>query len=67
MAKRNRTVLALGAAALLLISLATDWRADIAVAIERKGDLSPQKVEAVVDLGLVAISVLVTWSKRLDY
>ncbi len=67
MFKRNRIVLALGVAALLLISFATDRRADIAVAMQRPGDVSPQKVEAVVDLGLVAISVLVTWSRRLDY
>lgn len=67
MVKRNRIFLALGAAALLLMSLATERRADISVAMQRPGDLAPQKVEAVVDLGLVAVSVLVTWSKRLTY
>ena len=67
MVKRNRFILALGVAALLLISLATDRRADFSLAMQRQGDVSPQKVEAVVDLGLVAISVLVTWSRRLDY
>ena len=67
MAKRNRIVLAFGAAALLLIALAPDRRADIAIAMQRQGDASPQRVEAALDLGLVAISVLVTWSRRLDY
>lgn len=67
MVKRNRIIVMLGAAALLLISLATDRRADIAVALQRQGDPSPQRVEAVVDIGLVAVSVLVTWSRRLNY
>ena len=67
MAKRNRIVLALGVAALLLLSLAPDLRADIRVAMQRQGDVAPQRVEAAVDLGVVAVSVLVTWSRRLTY
>jgi hypothetical protein len=67
MVKRNRIILALGAAALLLISLAPDRRADIAIQMHRGGDIAPHKVEATVDLGIMAISVLVTWSKRLVY
>ena len=67
MIKRNRIILALGAAALLLVALAPEWRADIAIAMQRRGDLAPQKVEAAVDLGVIAVSVLVTWSRRLAY
>lgn len=67
MVKRNRTIVILAAAALLLLSLASERRADIAIAMQRPGDAAPQKVEAVVDLGLIAVSVLVTWSRRLDY
>lgn len=67
MVKRNRIILALGVAALLLVSLADDRRAGLSIAMARQGDPSPQRMEAVVDLGLVAISLLVTWSKQLDY
>ena len=31
------------------------------------GDLAPQKAQAIVDIGLASVSVLVTWSKRLRY
>lgn len=67
MVKRNRIIVLIAAAALLLLSLAPDRHAGIAIAMQRVGDPSPQKVEAAVDLGLVAISVLVTWSRRLTY
>ncbi|RYE03634.1 MAG: hypothetical protein EOP61_03785 [Sphingomonadales bacterium] len=65
MAKRNRIILALGAVALLLLGFADDRRAGISIAMARQGDPSPQRMEAALDLGVIAISVLVTWSKRL--
>lgn len=62
-ARRN----AFGALALLaLIAFASsDRRADIEIRMQRVGDLSPERIEAVLDIGIVAISVLVTWSRRL--
>lgn len=55
-------------AALGLIAFAApDHRADIRILTHNPGDLDPQKAQAVVDLGLASISVLVTWSKRLGY
>ncbi|MES2988547.1 MAG: hypothetical protein V4808_11630 [Pseudomonadota bacterium] len=53
--------------ALLLLSFANDRRADISIAMARHGDPSPYKVEAALDLGVVAVSVLVTWSERVRY
>jgi precorrin-6B methylase 2 len=66
--KRNRTIL-LGAAALLALIafVAPHPRADIRILTHRAGDLAPQKAQAVVDVGLASISVLITWSKRLGY
>jgi hypothetical protein len=60
-------MLVIGAAALALLSFMPDRRADIAISVQRPDDLAPQQVKAVVDLGLVAVSVLVTWSKHLTY
>ncbi|MBX3563792.1 MAG: hypothetical protein KF730_04355 [Sphingomonas sp.] len=67
MVKRNRIILALGALALLLLSLGNARHAAISIAMARADDPSPRKMEAAVDLGVIAVSVLVTWSKRLGY
>lgn len=68
MKQRSRTILLVAVAALGLIAFASpDHRADIRILTHRPGDLAPQKAQAVVDLGLASISVLVTWSKRLGY
>jgi hypothetical protein len=66
MSGRARKI-ALGALAMLaLIPLASpDRRANFEIHLQRPGDVSPQRVEAAFEIGLVAISVLVTWSKRL--
>ncbi|RYY29055.1 MAG: hypothetical protein EOP62_01700 [Sphingomonadales bacterium] len=67
MERRNRILLAIGVVALLLLAFADDRRVGISIETARSGDPSPQRMEAVADLGLVAISVLVTWSKQLTY
>lgn len=67
MNRSARNILILAVIALAVTTLTPDRRAGIEVAMQRPGDLAPQKVEAIVDLGLVVFSVLVTWSKRLDY
>jgi hypothetical protein len=66
--KRNDIILIVAAALLGLLALASPGhRADIRILTHRPGDVAPQKVQAVVDLGLASISVLVTWSRRLGY
>ncbi|MDP5281296.1 hypothetical protein Q9Q95_20390 [Sphingomonas sp. DG1-23] len=68
MFKRNRIVLIASAAALALLAWASpDHRADIRILAHRPGDLAPQKAQAIIDIGLASVSVLVTWSKRLGY
>lgn len=53
-------------AALALIPLAApDRHAHLQIDLTRAGDVSPQRLEAAFHFGLVAFSVLVTWSKRL--
>jgi len=39
--------------------------ADIRILTHDVGDRSPVRVQAAIDLGVVAVSVLVTWTKRL--
>ena len=68
MTKRSRAIMLGGAALAAMVAFtAPQHRADIAILTHRQNDLSPQKVQAVVDLGLVGFSVLVTWSQRLNY
>lgn len=67
MPRRNRTWLAGAAAALLLTAFAAPGphRADIRILAADQGDKNPQQLHAAVDLGMIAISILVTWTKRL--
>ncbi|WP_448661872.1 hypothetical protein ACG3SL_14460 [Sphingomonas sp. CJ20] len=41
--------------------------ANIEILTHQPDDVAPRQVRAAVDLGLVAVSVLVTWSRRLAY
>lgn len=55
-----------GAAALALFALVSPHnRADIRILTHDKSDLSPHKLQAAFDLGLVAISVLYTWTAKI--
>jgi hypothetical protein len=66
MSGRARKIAFGALAALTLIAFASpNHRADISLQMHRVDDLAPQRIEAVVDIGVLAISVLVTWSKRL--
>ncbi len=62
---RRRLVLA-GSGLLLLAMVARHPSADIRVLTHDAADRSPHEVRAAVDIGVMAITVLVTWtSKRL--
>ena len=67
MTKRSGRIVIVGAAALALIALASpDRRAGIEIHAHQQSDRAPQQMQAVVDLGVVAFSLLITWSKRLS-
>lgn len=66
MSGRTRKIVLGALAVLALIPLASpDRRANIEIHMQRPGDLAPQRLEAAFEIGMVAVSLLITWSKRL--
>ena len=61
---RNRRVIVGVVAVLALIAAARHPSADIRILTHDAADRTPHQVKAAVDLGLVAISVLVTWTGK---
>lgn len=63
---RHRRITGLIVAAALLLALSMRHpSADIRILTHDSNDRSPARVQAAIDLGVVAISVLVTWTRRL--
>lgn len=63
---RRRPLLIAASGLLLLAMVARHPSADIRVIMHDAADRSPHQVRAAVDLGVMAITILVTWtSKRL--
>lgn len=61
----RRTALALAGAAMLLLAVRHPT-ADIRLITHDAGDPAPHRMQAAIDLGLVGVSVLYTWTvKRL--
>ena len=66
--RRRRIVIGAAAAALLLVAYASpQHRAELHILAADKSDAHPRQLEAAVDFGVVAFSVLVTWSQRLAH
>ncbi|WP_084582555.1 hypothetical protein [Sphingomonas azotifigens] len=66
MSRQKRLLLVAGAIALALAVVRPSRpHADLAILTHRAGDTAPQQVHAAVDLGILAVSVLVTWSRQL--
>lgn len=61
---RNRRVVLAGCALLLVAVSVRHPSADIRVITHEVGDPTPREVRAAFDIGLVAISVLVTWTSK---
>lgn len=59
--RNRRTALIVGAALLLLLA-ARHPSADIRILTHDSADLSPHRIQAMVDIGVIAVNVLVTWS-----
>jgi hypothetical protein len=62
--RRIRIGIAVVAAFALLALVSPHNRADIRILTHDKTDLSPHRVQAVIDLGIVAVSVLYTWTTK---
>jgi hypothetical protein len=65
MNKGKRPLLIGGAVLLALAAFASPPQADIRILTHSQSDRAPQRMQAAVDLGVFAVSVLVTWSERL--
>ena len=64
--KKGKRTLVIGAAGLLaLAAFASPPQADIRILTHSQADRTPQRMQAALDLGVFAVSVLVTWSERL--
>lgn len=61
---RNRRIGLIVAAALLVAFAARPPSADIRILTHDRADQSPRRVQAALDLGIVAVSVLVTWTAK---
>ena len=61
---RNRRIMVGIVALLALVAVARHPSADIRILTHDATDRAPHEVKAAVDLGLVAISVLVTWTGK---
>ncbi len=61
---RNRRIV-LGGCALLLVAMSVRHpSADIRIITHEASDPTPREVRAAVDIGLMAFSVLVTWTSK---
>ncbi len=61
---RNRRVVLAGCALLLVAMSVRHPSADIRVITHEVGDPTPREIRAAFDIGLVAISVLITWTSK---
>jgi len=61
---RNRRIMAGVFAVLALVALSRHPSADIAILTHEADDRAPHQVKAAIDLGLVAVSLLVTWTGK---
>ena len=67
--RKSWQALAIGAVAIVVmtvLSAPSAPRADIRILTHDTADRAPRRVQAAIDLGVVAISVLVTWSGQLS-
>lgn len=53
------------AAMLLAVHAMPSHRANIEILAAEKNDANPHRVQAALDIGLVAVSVLITWTRHL--
>lgn len=59
--RKRRTIVAIGAL-LVLAAIVRHPTADIEILTHRVGDPAPHRIQAAVDLGVVAVKFLLTWT-----
>ena len=59
---RGRRMIVAVAALLALLAIVRHPTADIEILTHRDGDPSPHRIQAAVDLGIVAVKFLLTWT-----
>ena len=59
--RNRRTIMAVGAL-LALVAIVRHPTADIEILTHRDGDPTPHRIQAAVDLGVVAVKFLLTWT-----
>jgi hypothetical protein len=64
MMRNRRILLAMVATGAMLVMAARHPTADIRFLTHRTGDPAPHRFQAAVELGLVGVSLLYTWSAR---
>lgn len=61
---RNRRIALFLTLAVLIVAVARHPSADFRILLQDRSDLAPHRVQAAVDLGVIAVSVLVTWTSH---
>ena len=61
---RNRRIAIFVALALLVVAAMRHPSADLRIQLHDPADLTPHRVQAAIDVGVMAVSVLVTWTSH---
>ena len=61
---RGRRVLPIVGLVLLAIVIARPLSADVRILAHRSDDRSPHRIAAAIDMGVLALSLLITWTDR---
>ena len=61
---RNRRIAIFVALALLVVAAMRHPSADLRIQLHDPADLAPHRVQAAIDVGVMAVSVLVTWTSH---
>ena len=62
---RRRIGFALAVAVLLVAGAVEHPRADFQLLMQDSGDRAPSRLQAALDLGVVGVSLLITWTRHL--
>lgn len=60
--RKRRLIALIGAAALLITGMVHRPSANIQILAHDSADLSPHKIQAALDLGVMAVNILITWT-----